>query len=142
MSCFGVSEDSKNKRWCQNCGKCAYFFPLFTAFNIDTKRIGFTKNMFDKKHAHLYDTFFTRKKGSAYYGSQGELATAFYLSMKNGYTGHSIDRFKKELLKKFSANKQEWYKEYLGVHDTFNIPPEYKNKLMTFYKSKLKEFAV
>lgn len=141
MSCFALEEGARNRRWCQNCGKCAYFFPLFTAFNIDTKKIGFTENLFDKKHAHLYDKFFVRKKGTASYGSQGELATAFYLSMKNGYKGASIDRFRKDLLKKFNAHKKEWYKEYLGVHDTFNILPEYKTKLLNLYKRVLKDFA-
>ena len=141
MSCFAVGEDARDRRWCQNCSKCSYFFPLFTAFNIDTAKIGFTDNLFDKKYSHLYDTFFTRKKGAASYGSQGELATAFYLSMKNGYTGYSIDRFKKELLPKFNKHKKQYYKEYLGVHETFNILPQYKTKLMKLYKQVLKEFA-
>ncbi|OGK18327.1 hypothetical protein A3G67_03465 [Candidatus Roizmanbacteria bacterium RIFCSPLOWO2_12_FULL_40_12] len=138
MSCFAVDEDSKNARWCQNCSKCSYFFPLFTAFNIDTKKLGFTENLFDKKHAKLYEVFFTRKKGTASYGSQGELAIAFYLSMKNGKTGYSIDRFKKEMLLKFMKNKKEWDKEFMGIHPTKNIPPAFKNKIIKIYEDELK----
>lgn len=140
MSCFAVDEDSKDARWCQNCSKCSYFFPLFTAFNIDTKKLGFTENLFDKKHAKLYEVFFTRKKDTTSYGSQGELAIAFYFSMKNGHTGYSINRFKKELLPKFVKNKKEYFKEYLGIHPTNNISTLYKDRLLRIYKKELREF--
>lgn len=140
MSCFAVDEGAKNRRWCQDCSKCSYFYPLFTAFNIDPRTLGFTENLFDKKHAYLYNSFFIRKKGSAQYGSQGELATAFYLSMKNGFSGYSIDRFKKELLPKFLKRKKENFKEYLGIHPTQNIASQFKPKILKIYKKELREF--
>ncbi len=140
LSCFAMQESARYSRWCQNCYKCAYLYPLFAAFNIDPKSLSFTENLFDKKHAHLYKTFFTRLRNSVYYGSQEELAVAFYLAMKNGATGYSMDRFKKELLPDFIKHKKKYFKKYLGIHPTYNIPPQFKKKIMDIYKKELKEF--
>lgn len=137
ISCFAMNDGAKNNRWCQNCYKCAYLYPLLTAFNIDSKQLGFTQNLFDKKHFFLYREFLKRKKNSIGYGSQGELAVAFYLSMKNGFTGYSIDQFKKQLLPVFLKHKKKYFKEYLGVHDTKNIPPNLKSKVLEIFHQEL-----
>ncbi len=142
ISCFAIKKSAKNNRWCQDCSKCAYLYPAFTAFNLDPKRVGFTENLFDKKHAHLYKTFFKREKNSHYYGSQGEMAVAFYLSMQNGHKGFTLDRFKKELLPKFNKNKKNYFREYLGIHETKNIPDSFKKTILKIYKDSLKEFLV
>ncbi|MBI3619720.1 hypothetical protein HY214_01065 [Candidatus Roizmanbacteria bacterium] len=139
MSCFAIKPEAKNNRWCQNCEKCAYIFGMCAAYSRDLSPIGFTENLFDENHSHLYETFFTRKKGSPNYGSQGELALAFYLANKNGWTGHSIKCFQKELLTKIKPELASLKKEYLGIHKTTNIPAIFKKKVLAIFKEELGE---
>ena len=135
MSCFAAKESAKGKRWCEACDKCAYMFTLFKAFEIDTKNLGFQENMFDEKHAYLFETFFSRSDDSHFYGSQGELALGFYYSMRNGCEGVSIDRFKKELLPQIDI--EALHKIYLGIHPTTSMPASLKEKVTIIFNESL-----
>jgi hypothetical protein len=140
MSCFSGSDDGEKSRWCQKCDKCAYMFALFRGFNCDMKKLGFTENLFDENHKHLYDNFFSRTDSSHFYGSQGELGLAFYHSLKYGNLDFSQNRFKSELLSKFNENFVEITKKYFGAHPTEQMPPESKEQLFGIFNSELKEF--
>ncbi len=137
MSCFAISEDARARRWCENCYKCAYLYPMFAAFGIDTKRLGFTSSMFDKKRFRHYESLFARQKGKYYYGRSDELMLAFYLAAQAGHTGYTMDRFKKSLMPYVEKNKKRILAEYLGVHDTYNIPEVFKKKIMKIYSQEL-----
>jgi hypothetical protein len=137
MSCFASSEGSKDRRWCQECDKCAYMYALLRGFNIDPKALGFTDNLFDEKHKHLYDTFFSRTDDTHFYGSQGELGLGFFASLQYGTDDYSLKRFTKELLPKFKDNFSEIREKYLGIHPTFQYPPEYIDRLNALFSDEL-----
>lgn len=137
MSCMADNKNAKNNRWCQKCVKCGYIYALCCAFNLDLKKIGFTKNLFDKEHSKIYDHFFNYDPKAPAYGSQKELGLAFYLSFLNGFKGHSIEKFKKTLLPRFQKNKKAYAKQYLGINKHPNIPAKYKKSLLKIYKEEL-----
>lgn len=139
MSCMADNKNAKNNRWCQKCVKCGYIYALCCAFNLDLKKIGFTKNLFDKKHSNIYNHFFNYDPKAPAYGSQEELGLAFYFSLLNGFRGYSIEKFKKTLLPRFEKNKKIYIKKYLGINKCPNIPEEYKKNLLKIYKEELNQ---
>ncbi|MFA6306086.1 MAG: hypothetical protein WC651_05210 [Candidatus Gracilibacteria bacterium] len=142
MSCMADTKDAEKNRWCENCIKCGYMYALCCAFNFDLKKIGFTKNLFDKEHSHIYDHFFNYNPAAPIYGSQEELGSAFLLAHLNGFKGDSISRFEKELLGKFKQNKEKYFKKYLGIHPIIhNIPPEFKKDILNIFNQELKQFS-
>lgn len=138
MSCMADNKAAKNKRWCASCVKCGYIYALCCAFNFNLKEIGFTANLFDRRHAKIYDHFFHYDWQNPAYGSQEELGLAFYFACKNGHRGASIDRFKKELLPKFEKNKDKLINKYLGLNKYANIPKIFEKKLLSIYHQELK----
>lgn len=139
MSCFASAEGAKSRRWCQSCEKCAYMYALFKAFGISTEALGFTEDMFDGAHAHLYEPFFTRTDATHYYGSQGELGLGFYGSLKQGVKGQSVQRFERELLAKFKENFDTYRSFYLGIHPTEHMPEEYKKQILSIFSEELSD---
>lgn len=137
MSCFANNEQAKQVRWCQNCSKCAYVYALSAASDIDLCGMGFTENLFDRAHAHLYADFFKRTVSNLEYGTKDELGLAFLLATERGRTGYSIDLFKKKMLADFEARKRELAQLYLGIHRFQNIPAEVAEKIITIYKEEL-----
>lgn len=140
MSCFADNDNAAEHRWCQSCVKCGYMYALASAFNIDIKKIGFTKNLFDEAHAGVYNHFFGYDPKAPEYGSQEELGLAFYLAAQKDKEGVSIERFKKELGERFIRDKSRLVKEYLGIHKTFNIPASIKQKIYNIYHEELNLF--
>ncbi|MBI1862744.1 hypothetical protein HYS00_01350, partial [Candidatus Microgenomates bacterium] len=140
MSCFAMDPGARDRRWCQNCDKCSYMFPMLASFGIDPYTMGFTDSLFDKKYEHLYKGMFTGEDKNEEYGGHEETMVSFYLAMKNGYTGANIDRFKKVVLPKFNKKKKYYITKYMGVHETQNIPPRFKNKIMSMYRRELKSY--
>lgn len=138
MSCLASKDSAKDKRWCEACDKCAYMFTLLKAFKIDTEKLGFTHNLFDQTHAYLFDSFFSRDDESHFYGSQGELGLGFYLAEKNGCSGYSIERFKRELAPQFERELDSVKRQYLGIHPTNNIPKKMHAKIVSIYEEELK----
>ena len=137
MSCFASAEGSKDRRWCQQCDKCAYMYALLRGFNIDPLKLGFTDNLFDKAHSYMYDTFFSRTDDTHFYGSQGELGLGFFAALSYGDSDFSLQRFKKELLPKFKENFQSIRAKYLGIHETFQYPPAYAASLNKIFSEEL-----
>ncbi len=137
MSCFASAEGAKSRRWCQSCEKCAYMYALCKAFGISTEDLGFTEDLFDAAHAHLYEPFFTRTDSTHYYGSQGELGLGFYGALKRGITGHSAARFERELLPKFTESFDKYRSFYMGIHPTEQMPENYKEKLLSIFSEEL-----
>lgn len=137
FSCFAVDDNAKETRWCHNCNKCAYMFALFSAFGVETSRMGFREDLFSGAFAKLYDSLFTRSDESHFYGSQGELGLAVYYALKRGARGDVIDRFRKELLGKFEAGLSKYESTYMGIHPTKNIPGEFKEKILKIYGEEL-----
>jgi hypothetical protein len=135
-SCNFGSSLKKNVRWCQTCPKCGSIYALACAFKTDPKSAGFTEGMFDKKHLDSYKYFFNNE-GSQYF-TQEELELAFYLAYRNGSTGYSIDKFKKEMLPRVRKNFKRYCSEYLGVHTQKNIPTEIWSKLFKIYRQETK----
>lgn len=137
MSCFASAPGSKDKRWCQQCEKCAYMYALFKGFAIDTKSVGFADDLFDKNYLHLYENFFSRTDDTHFYGSQGELGLGFYSAIKNGATGAAIDKFKAILLNSFEDNFLEIRGKYLGIHTTNQMPKELHPQLISIFHQEL-----
>ena len=137
MSCFASTEGSKDRRWCQECDKCAYMYALLRGFQIDPHALGFTDNLFDEQHKHLYDTFFSRTDDTHFYGSQGELGLGFYAALSYGSQDYSLQRFTKELLAKFKSNFASIREKYLGIHPTFQYPPTFDAKLQSIFSDEL-----
>lgn len=143
MSCMADNHNAEKKRWCENCVKCGYIYALCCAFNLDLKKIGFTENLFDKKHSHIYEHFFNYNPQAPEYGSQEELGLAFLFSSENGFQGESIEKFKKTLLAKMKKNQKEYTKKYLGIETImYNIPEELKKEVLTIYREELSQFLV
>ena len=144
MSCFASAEGSKDRRWCQECEKCAYMFALFRGFNIDTLKVGFADNLFNEQHRHLYDNFFVRTDDTHYYGSQGELGLGFYAALNSDSNSEtdatkdfSLSRFQKELLPKFKENFESIRNHYLGIHPTDQFPAAHAASLKNIFESEL-----
>lgn len=137
MSCMADTDHAKINRWCQNCVKCGYLYALSCAFNLDTEKMGFTENLFEKKHAHIYDHFFNYDAQAPAYGSQEELGLAFYLAYKNNHKGYSMEKFQKTLLKRFEEKHREYAKKYMGMHGMSNIPDKFKKRLAAIYQAEL-----
>jgi len=140
MSCMADTENAKERRWCHHCTKCGYLFALSCAFNLDLKKIGFTENLFDQAHAHIYDHFFNYDPQAPAYGSQEELGLAFYLATLNGHQGYSINLFREKLLKKFEQNKDKYIKKYLGINSFQNMPEKLADKILKIYREELKDY--
>ncbi len=140
MSCMADNSLAEKVRWCQHCVKCGYMYVLAAAFNFDLRGIGFTENLFDDKHASIYNHFFYYDPHAPQYGSPEELDTAFYLSYKNGHRGASITRFVDNRLKNVKKNIKAYYKKYLGVNSGIeNLPNELRAKVLKIFQAELAE---
>lgn len=137
MSCFANNEQAKEVRWCQNCSKCAYVYALSAASDIDLERMGFTENLFDNAHAHLYTDFFKKNVPGLEYGTKEELGLAFLLATDRGRTGHTIDLFRKKSYAHFATQKEELMRRYLGIHPFQNIPNDVSPEIVRIYEQEL-----
>lgn len=135
-SCLAIGQKARSNRWCQNCEKCASMYTFLLAVGVDPKRIGFTEDLFDRRHAHLYKKIFSDTQ-DAHYAVEEEISLAFYLAMKRGRTGFVLDIFKKVILPKFKGRVGAYIGEYFGVHEAKNIPPHLREKVISIYKKEL-----
>lgn len=141
MSCMAENNQAAKNRWCQHCVKCGYIYALLCAFKINPTTVGFTENLFDKKHASIYDHFFHYNPKNPAYGSQEELGLAFYLAYLNGAQGESITRFKKELFAKFHQQRKRLVKKYLGIAPTWVLPSGLEKQVLKIYRQELNVFS-
>ena len=138
MSCMADTAEAKHHRWCQNCTKCGYIFALLAAFGVDTRAVGFTENLFDAQHAHIYKQFFGPQSSPMLYGSREELGLAFLHAVYAGAQGASIDLFTKKMLKQYKKNERTYAHTYLGINDFRNIPTNLIRKTVSIYRHELK----
>jgi hypothetical protein len=141
MSCMADNKNAAKNRWCQHCVKCGYIYALCCAAGLDLKKVGFTENLFDEKHAKIYDHFFNYDPKAPEYGSQEELGLAFYIAMKKGFKGASVDRFKKQLSAKFEKTKKKLIDHYLGTHSCGNIPDDLRPDVLNIIHEELDNFT-
>ena len=134
---------AKEKRWCQNCTKCGYIFALVSGCQLDTRKLGFTKNLFARPNMHIYNDFFNSQKGQVLsYGSREELGLAFLYAARMGISGAGIDYFRKNLLREFERNEQVYAHQFLGINTFRNIPKKFVPTLTAIYKEELKKFCI
>jgi hypothetical protein len=125
--------------WCHDCSKCAKFFMIYKALNIDVKEKGFKENMLSKEFLDLFPLF----KGNDVQSydktkeARDEQLLAFYLAYKNKTTGYLIDKFKKEFLKEAVKREDELIKKYLIAHDPITMPLKIKNDVLSVYREEL-----
>lgn len=137
MSCMADNKKAAKVRWCQHCVKCGYIYALLAASKINPLNIGFTENLFDKRHSTIYDHFFKYNPKNPLYGSQEELGLAFYLADLNGYKGESIVKFNKYILKKIKPQLKILIRKYLGITSSWVVPDLYKKQLKKIYLEEL-----
>jgi len=115
VSCDSLDK-SDEKRWCHNCSKCARLSIFMKAHGIDTKRVGFKKDLLSKEHKRLY-TIFNGSETDEYEQSKEakeQQLLAFYLAYKRGEKGYLIDYFKKYYLNKVKKNIKRLKEKYLN----------------------------
>jgi len=136
MSC-DLLDNCNQKRWCYDCGKCARLFMMMKAFDFDTKTVGYTKNLLEKKYKKLYALFDGdvdqyEKSPQA----RDEQLLAFYLA-RNNAKGYLMDLFKKKYLKEAKEREDELRKEFLGIYKSITMPQSIKNQVLSIYKEEL-----
>jgi len=140
MSCMADSSEAEHSRWCQNCTKCGYIYALCAGCGVDTKQIGFSKNLFAEQHAGVYRTFFEYDPQNPVYGSQEELGLAFLLAKRLNQKGASIERFAKEVQPKIEKEEKRLRRQYLGVNASPNLPEEILPRLQSIFSEELEDF--
>ena len=136
MSCFSDTEEGKHNIWCGNCPKCSWMFSLFKGIGIDTQRIGFKNNMFNKEFKQHFSIF----GGEGLYsqsvlgkGSE-EQALAFYMAAERGEKGDLITEFKKlPEYEEIRSNFKKTYKKYFSQYESITVPYELKERVMDIF---------
>ncbi len=136
MSCFSDTEEGKERIWCGNCSKCARMFVFFKASGIDTDRLGFENNMFNKPSMKNYSVFGT--KGLYSYDVSGlgseEQALAFYMAAERGEKGYLIDRFRKtKAYREIAKDPESVRKKYFSQYPSVAVPYELREKVMDIF---------
>lgn len=145
MSCFSDTKEGKDRVWCGNCSKCARMFVFFKALGIDTGKLGFKNNMFNKPSMKNFSVFGT--EGLYSYDVSGlgseEQALAFYLAAEKGEKGYLVDKFRKmKAYRKLKKDIMEVYNKYFSQHASSSMPAELKKKVMDIYSETLRgDFA-
>ncbi|MBU0458990.1 hypothetical protein KJ652_04130 [Patescibacteria group bacterium] len=133
MSCFADSEHGRLYRWCQRCTKCGYMYALCCGSGVSPQKAGFKDNLFSKEYEEIYEHFFGYDPKHPIYGSQDELGTAFMLSERAGYSGESMDRFRKEILPFMIKRQEQLLDKYLGINSEKNLPPTLSDPIMKIF---------
>lgn len=141
MSCFASNKFAIKSRWCQQCTKCGYMYALAKGVGVDTKSIGFTEEMFDKKHEKAFDFFFNFNEEEPEYGTYEEIVTAFYLAIKHGSKGYLLEKYKKEIFPKHKKEIKKYIRKYLSRVKEDNVPPKYRERLIRIFDNKLSEYV-
>ncbi len=111
-------------------------YAFLQAVGIDPKKIGFTEDLFDRAHSHLYKNLYSGTE-SGYYAVEEEIFLAFYLAIKRGVKGFVLDQFKKTTLPGLRRKMGGYIREYFGVHKSKNIPPALRDGVVSIYKEEL-----
>ncbi len=144
MSCDPENSDKANmadRRWCENCSKCARIFIFLLANSIDPRRVGFSHNLLEEKYKSLFSVFGLSDEHSYGYDAslagQDEQLLAFYLAYKNGAKGHLMELFEKRYLELVEKRAVALRKKYFGIHSQLNVPQPFRSKLLGIYREEL-----
>ncbi len=138
ISCNSLDASSE-KRWCHSCSTCINSFLHMIANGFDPKKVGFHKNLLDKKYKRFY-SLFNGKDIDVYdfvKDAKEEQLLAFYLAFKNGYREGLMKLFKKRFLNQAVENEDKLRKKYFKVYDA-KIPNKIKKKVFSIYKEEIK----
>lgn len=145
MSCFTENEAGRDYHWCQECNVCAKMYLLSVASGMDPKKIGFTKNMLERKNKNLF-TIFGKKSNLPYLNSglgHKEQIFAFYLASKNGSTGDLVSDFKEsQFFKEAKETDEDLRKVFLKVYDAISVPNELKSDIYSIYNEEMDLFEI
>jgi len=136
MSCLANDKKAKYNRWCQNCDKCAFVYTYCAALQINPRSLGFTENIFDANHAHLFKGFFSRNGD---YYRDIEIGFAFYLSLKNGWNEFTLNKFGKEMMTQFKKNKEKYLMDLFSVQSASNLPAEFRREIIAIFETELRD---
>ncbi len=139
ISCDAINTLKKRQRWCLDCSKCARLYIFMKAWGIDTKKLGFTKELLGKNNEKLYRLFSGRdtdnyEKSKA---ARDEQLLAFYLAYKKGTKGYLIDKFAKKFLPEARRREKTLRKDFLKPYSMESIPENLKTKLRRIYSKEL-----
>lgn len=144
MSCFADEEESKTRRWCGVCSKCARMYIFMLALGISPQTVGFTENMMIKSKKHFFAVFADRKstKDSAYDQSSAardEQLLAFQMASKQGVKGDLLKEFEKSAAKEARRREESLRQKYFGIHTTSTLTYELKKPLLKIFEEELRE---
>ena len=140
MSCFTETDAGKNYRWCQDCGVCGKMYLITVASGMDPRKIGFTRNMLDKSHKHLFTIFGGKSKLT--YANSGlgreEQLLAFFLSAQRGFAGGLVEDFRTSPLFTEAQERQEdLISKFTGIYEPISLPNALKDSVISIYKEEL-----
>ena len=139
MSCFTENEAGRDYHWCQECNVCAKMYLLSVASGMDPKKIGFTKNMLERKNKNLF-TIFGKKSNLPYLNSglgHKEQIFAFYLASKNSSSGDLVSEFREsKLFDEAKEQEEDLRKIFLKIYDSISVPQELKQNVYSIYKEE------
>lgn len=148
MSCDPEDTDQPrlgNKRWCENCSKCARIFIFLLAHAINPKNVGFESMLLEEKHASLYPIFEIDSTKSYGYdqsnAGKDEQLLAFLLAYKQGSKGQLMDRFERQYLKETEKRETKLRKKFFGVHSTSTVPSKYRQRILNIFHEELDQLV-
>jgi 7-cyano-7-deazaguanine synthase in queuosine biosynthesis len=134
---------SLEKRWCHNCSKCARLSLLMRANGISLERVGFKRNLLDKKHKNLY-CLFDGKEIDCYEKSRearDEQLLAFYMAYRNNQRGYLIDLFKKKFLEEAKSREDHLFKKFFSIHKSITMPKKIEKRVLSIFREELKDLS-
>lgn len=137
-SCLANDKKAKNNRWCQNCEKCGVMYIFFKSLDIDVTKLGFTENLFDSKHSHLFKNLLSPSKNTDYYGVQEEVLFALYIAEQRGERGALLEAFQRKFLRRTRSRARRYFEEYLGIHKSSGVPSHIKKPVLAILEKQVK----
>jgi len=122
---------------------CAKAFLYSAAVGNDPKKIGFKKNLFEKKYQELYPLF-VQKITRPYEKPpqvKAEQLLAFLLAYRHGWQGSLIELFKQKYLQPAIRQEKSLRQKFFGIHPAPNLPPRLKSRLLPIFRQELKNLV-
>ncbi|MEI6533112.1 MAG: hypothetical protein WCO06_04700 [Candidatus Roizmanbacteria bacterium] len=133
FSCFANDPPIDGSNWCHNCSKCDKNYLFCLSCGIDTKKVGFTRNLLNDdirfvdyfKHISTFDY---------------DIDMAMYIVNKKNIKGSVINTFQKIIKSGNVISYATHYKHYTQLHSNTNVIPEQKEKLQSMFQKVISEF--
>jgi len=118
---------------------------LAVASGMDPRKIGFNKNMLDRKYKNLFNIF-NGKSSFAYTETKlfrDEQIFTFYLAAKRRVKATLVEDFKKtNMYKEAKDREEELFKIFCSIYESVSIPKEIEPKVLSIYKEELNLFEI